>query len=278
MNEAYFTACDATNSLGTDGVGVFAWNGASSAPIGALGLGSPLGDDGSFSGTFALAVNPLTHVAYVSDSDYSIAATAGTAAGAGAIVVINGPTPGPSPVLTMSSVSAPVAGVTFPQPLDAPFIFAFGNVPYGQDSAAVLFNVVNNSPVNASIRSPIILGSGFTTTGGSCFATIPTAANGGSCEATMDFQPTTSGAYQGGFAFLDNQRDTPHLFGLTGQGTGTFPLTISPATLPLGYVGLSYPPGGDLPVVFSSPNAVGGATINVCATLPSGAPDTSNCC
>jgi YVTN family beta-propeller protein len=267
-NEVYFTTCD-----GTNGAVVNLWNGGTKSLVAQLAIGDATGDYGYVSGNLSLAVNPSTHVAYVSNSTFYATPTA-PAIAAAAIDVINGPKPGASPQLTLAVSGSP--GITA-QPLNSPATYAFGNVPDGEDSAPVLFNITNNSPVSAALGSPKILGSAFTTTGGSCTNGIPVPAGGGFCETTIVFVPGTSVAYAGGLAFLDNERDTPQLVGLTGSGTGQFALTISPSTIPVAYVGLPYPTSG-YPLQFSSPNAAGGASINICATLPSGAPNTALCC
>ncbi len=149
----------------------------------------------------------------------------------------------------------------------------------GQSSATQIFTATNNGTANAIVQNPTILGSAaFTSPGGSCEGSIaPLAPNGaGFCSESILFAPALNGALTGGLAFFDNAPDTPQLVGLSGTGTGTHTLTITPATVVPGYVGIQYPTG-TTSQNFSSPNASGGLTLNLCATLPSGQPSTVCC-
>jgi beta-lactam-binding protein with PASTA domain len=273
LNVAYFTSCDGTAGLGLNGSSINSWNGAANTLNWSSALGSPIGNDNSVGGSFGITVNPASHVAYVSSSTTIIPATANTAAVAGAIDVINGPAPGTSPqfTLSVSNIASPVTT----QALDFPAAVTFGNVAIGTTSPPAVFNITNAS-TSTTAMLPVVLGTAFAPNGDNCIGLqMP---SGGSCTAYVVFAPTTSATYPGGVAFLDNERDTPQLIGLSGKGTGTYTLSISPSTIPEGYVGLPYAPTS-YPVYFSSVNASGLASFNICATV-GGQPSTNpaDCC
>ncbi len=257
--QAYFTTCDATH-----GAVLTLWNGASRQLSGTLSLGSLTTSFGAVTGDFAVTVNPSSHVAYVSNSGSS----------AGEIDVINGPAPPVAPQLTLS-----VNGAA-PQALNSASSVAFGSVAAGQSGSAQSFAVTDTGSAAAVVLSPLILGGNFTNTGSTCASGILLSAGGGSCTSTIVFAPSTNLPLTAGLVFLDSERDTPQIVGLTGTGTGTHILTISPTSIPAAYVGLPYAPSG-FPVGFSSPNASGGSNVNVCAPQtgsPTGPPNTSSCC
>ena len=275
-NEAYFTSCDGTAGLGVNGASLNIWDGAGNALNASLALGSPLGNYGSVSGDFAVTVNPNSHVAYVSSSATTIPATVNTPAITGAIDVINGPAPGTSPQFAVSVFGTSSSVAT--QALDAPLTVSFGNVPDSTPSSPETFVITNLSTTTAAVQATI-LGSAFAfaTEGDGCVLTLQ-IPSGGTCGAELVFDPTTSVAYNGGVAFLDNERDTPQLMGLSGTGTGTYPLIINPSTIPVGYVGLPYTPTA-YPLYFTSPNAINGGSFNICAVV-GGQPSTNpaDCC
>jgi YVTN family beta-propeller protein len=243
--QAYFTTCD-----GTNGAALNLWDGASQKLTATFALGSPNSSPDSTSGDFAVVVNPATHVGYVSNS------TPNTTE----IDIFNGPAPAARPQLSIS-----------------PLTFSFGSVAVGQSSSPETFTVTNGGTARAMVPLPTIIGTGgFSSSGGSCTASAGTGV-GDSCSALIVFTPTLNQAVSGGLEFLDNAPDTPQLVSLSGTGTGIHTLTISPASIPTAYVGLLYPPSRSN-LSFSSPNATNGATINICATLPSGQPNTAVCC
>jgi YVTN family beta-propeller protein len=257
--QAYFTTCDATH-----GAVVTVWNGASRQASGTLSLGSLTSNFGAVTGDFAVVVNPSSHVAYVSNSGSS----------AGEIDVINGPAAPVTPQLTLSVNGAPA------QPLNTAASVAFGSVAVGQRGAAQSFTVTDTGSAAAAVLPPMILGGNFTNTGSTCAAGILLSAGGGSCATSIAFAPSTNLPLTSGLVFLDSERDTPQIVGLTGTGTGTHTLTISPSSIPAAYVGLPYAPSG-FPVSFSSPNASGGFNVNLCTVQtgsPTAPPNTSNCC
>jgi len=244
-DQAYFTTCD-----GTNGAALNLWDGASQKLTTTFALGSPISSLNSVSGDFAVVVNPTTHVAYVSNS------TPNTTE----IDIFNGPDPAARPQLSIS-----------------PLAFNFGSVAVGQFSSPETFTVMNGGTAPAIVPSPTIIGTGgFSSAGGSCTVSASTGV-GDSCSAMVVFAPTLNQAVTGGLEFLDNAPDTPQLVSLSGTGTGNHTLTISPASIPTAYVGLFYPPSGSN-LNFTAPNATNGSTINICATLPSGQPNTAVCC
>jgi YVTN family beta-propeller protein len=263
---AYYTSCDRT------GANLNVWDGASVAPsqVAQIPIGNPDNKFDDASGTFALAVNPATHVAYVSNSTfYPLAAPPQIAAPA--IDVINGPAAGPSPELSITVSGSPSVA---PQALALPLDYSFGCVAENKATPAI-FTITNSSAVSAMVRAPIALGSGFTVQGGTCTAAAAVAGRGGVCEETIDFDPTVTSNYAGGLAWIDSERDTPQVMRLKGGGTGPF-LNVSPNTLPAGTVGIAYPFSGQ--VTFSVTNAVGTSTVNICATQASGQPNKASCC
>lgn len=252
--EAYFTTCDAAN-----GVVLTLWNAAAHTAVSKVSIAG----FNSVYGDFAVAVDSSRHVAYVSNSTV-----------AGEIDAINGPAAPATPQLTLS-VNGGAA-----QPLNAASNVAFGSIAVGQSGAPQTFTVTDTGAAAASVPPPVVLGGNFSNTGSTCAAGTLLAASGGTCSTTIAFSPSTNVALIGGLAFFDNERDTPQLIGLTGTGTGTHFLTVSPSSIPAGYVGLPYAPSG-FPVQFSSPNASGGASLNICATQTgptTSPPDTSVCC
>jgi YVTN family beta-propeller protein len=269
---AYYTSCDRTGAkLNVWDSGPLLWEGGSGPPsaIAQIPIGNPDDKFGNASGVFAAAVNPITHVAYVSNSTFYAPATPPQIA-APAIDVINGPAAGASPALSISVSGSPSVPL---QALALPLDYSFGCVTETKATPAI-FSVTNSSGVSALVPVPIALGSGFTVkAGGTCTETV--MGHGGVCEETIDFDPTKSVNYAGGLAWVDSERDTPQVMRLKGGGEGPF-LDVGPSVLPAGTVGISYPVSGQ--IAFAATNAAGAATVNICATQASGQPNKAACC
>jgi YVTN family beta-propeller protein len=270
---AYYTSCDKTGAkLNVWDGGSLVWEGGSGPPwvIAQIPIGNPDDKFDNANGTFAVGVNPVTHVAYVSNSTFYAPATPPQIA-APAIDVINGPAAGASPELSVSVSGSPSVPL---QALTLPLDYSFGCVTENKATPAI-FSVTNSSAASAVVPAPIALGSGFTVKGGTCVASETVTGRGGACEETIDFDPTQSFNYNGGLAWLDSERDTPQVMRLKGGGTGPF-LDVAPSVLPAGTVGMSYPASGQ--IAFGVTNAVGTATVNICATQASGQPNKAVCC
>ena len=257
--QAYFTTCDATH-----GAALTLWDGASSSAIATFSLGSPTVNFGTVSGAFSLAVNTASHSVYVSNS----------LPGKGEIDAINGPSTPAVPQLTLSLNGGAA------QPLNAGASVGFGSIAVGQSSTPQTLIVTDIGAAAADVPTPVVVGGSFTNSGSTCAQGIFLSAGGGSCTTTIVFTPASNVSLSASLAFVDNERDTPQLVGLTGTGTGTHFLTVSPSSIPAAYVGLPYAPSG-LPLQFTAPNASGGASFNICAAQSgpqTSPPDTSVCC
>jgi Astacin (Peptidase family M12A)/IPT/TIG domain/Abnormal spindle-like microcephaly-assoc'd, ASPM-SPD-2-Hydin/Divergent InlB B-repeat domain len=98
----------------------------------------------------------------------------------------------------------------------------------GTTSATKTINFKNTSATAVSINS-ITASGDFAITGNSCKASL---AAGASCNVVMTFTPTVAGGISGALAMSDSAPDSPQVVSL--KGTGSLPLTITPATLSFG--------------------------------------------
>ncbi len=115
----------------------------------------------------------------------------------------------------------------------SPLSLAFSPQLAGTTSATKVVAFKNSSSAAVSIHSLSATGN-FVVAATNCGSTL---ASGASCKATVTFTPSVGGALTGSLAISDSAPDSPQTVALTG--TGVLPLTISPATLAFGAVGVN---------------------------------------
>jgi Astacin (Peptidase family M12A)/Divergent InlB B-repeat domain/Abnormal spindle-like microcephaly-assoc'd, ASPM-SPD-2-Hydin len=112
-----------------------------------------------------------------------------------------------------------------------PLSLGFGQQLAGTTSASKSVTLKNTSSSTVNINSISATGD-FTIAGPSaCGSTL---AVGASCTVSLTFSPAVSGPVTGSLSISDSAPDSPQVVTLTG--TGTLPLSITPATLAFGTV------------------------------------------
>jgi len=111
--------------------------------------------------------------------------------------------------------------------------FASQNV--GTNSPAQSVTLTNPFPASMSISSITTTGQ-FGNLSGTCMNPGVVLAPGTNCTISVQFQPQTSGTLKGSVNVSVAGTPTPYSVPLTGTGTGTPPLIVSPTSLNLGTV------------------------------------------
>jgi hypothetical protein len=121
------------------------------------------------------------------------------------------------------SLTIPLAGsAQVPSPVSvSPTSFAWGNVKTGTTSNTT-FTVSNFGPVNVTVSTVTITGTGFSSGAGTCFNGMVLSPQA-TCTVIVTFAPVSAIAYTGNVAIVDN---SPHTTNLALSGTGTTPPTI----------------------------------------------------
>ncbi len=104
------------------------------------------------------------------------------------------------------------------------------SAPVGTTSSYQTITIKNSNVSQAVNIFSFQLGGDFKQTSTTCGAALPyTLIAGASCNVTMSFAPTIGGTRDGQLQVYDNAVTSPQVVNLSG--TGTSPLTISPASL-----------------------------------------------
>ncbi|GBD97328.1 MAG TPA: choice-of-anchor D domain-containing protein [Nitrospirae bacterium] len=119
-----------------------------------------------------------------------------------------------------------------------PVSYDFGSIAVGDASAIQAFTISNNGNTNLVISDVYLTGTNpkqFIITGGGCKgATLAPAAT---CLVDVEFAPTEAGVFSADLEITSNDPDTSILgIPLTGTGTGTSPLSSTPASYDFGSV------------------------------------------
>ncbi len=215
-DQVYITTCDVS------GADLHLFSGdvqGDLTPTATLQLGTPPNNSGFLSGYFSILVDssntdPTKHSVYIENSITN------------QLDVINGPTPGARPSITIS-----------PNPLN------FGLVQVGVPTVLSL-TVQNTGSANlnlASLAPTILPATGiFQISEGTCNSlTLPSGSS--PCTFNVTFTPAALGPVSGSIIFNDNTPDSPQTVNLTGTGVagttgGTTSVTISPSSLSFGPV------------------------------------------
>jgi phospholipase C len=100
------------------------------------------------------------------------------------------------------------------QLLFSPQTLTFGNVPVGQVSAPQTITMTNTGTTSSILVSSVQTIGEFAQTN-NCPSEL---APGASCQASVTFNPTSSGVLEGDLNFNDNDGSSPQELGLTGTG------------------------------------------------------------
>jgi hypothetical protein len=98
----------------------------------------------------------------------------------------------------------------------SPSSLSFGNVTTGQDSSAQTVTITNPGSTAVTVNSVSVSGP-FAQTN-TCPSSLPA---GGSCTASVQFEPTAAGAQTGSLSVASNAPDSPLAVTLTGTGITT---------------------------------------------------------
>src|SRR5581483_1501113 len=135
----------------------------------------------------------------------------------------------PSGAACAALAARPFFVASHPLLTPTPANLAFSSQVIATTSASKAVTLKNNGTAALAISS--ISASGNFSQTNTCPASL---AAGASCTVTATFTPTVSGAITGAVTIFDSSPDSPQVVPLTG--TGSTPLSISPATLAFGSV------------------------------------------
>ena len=110
-----------------------------------------------------------------------------------------------------------------------PTSLAFGNQAVGTQSAPQAVTLTNTG--SQTLTFTTIEATTNFSQGGNC---APSVAPGASCTIYVDFGPLSTGPLFGALLFGDNAPDSPQVVYLSGTGTSTAILTVTPASLAFG--------------------------------------------
>src|SRR5712692_5076596 len=135
----------------------------------------------------------------------------------------------PFVVAILSALAAVSTGSPPPKVTLSATSLSFGNQLLGTTSAAKTVTLTNSGGATLTISSITVTGD---------FAQINTCgtsvAAGANCTISVTFTPTTTGTRSGTLSITDNARNSPQAVALSG--TGTPPVTFSPASVSFGSV------------------------------------------
>ena len=185
-----------------------------------------LNGTGFTSGSVVSVNGAFPTVTFISGTQLSVAVTAAQIAKAGAFQVWVDSFP--SGYSCAAFAALPFTVADSPIMLPAPLSVAFSPQVVGTTSAPKAVKVTNTSSAAVSVDSITVTGN-FAVASKTCGSTLK---SGASCTVNVTFTPSISGALTGSLAISDSAPDSPQTVALTG--TGSLPLTISPATLAFG--------------------------------------------
>jgi hypothetical protein len=167
-------------------------------------------------------------VKFISSTQLSVTVTAAQIASPGAFQVwvdsfSSGATCAAFAALPFTVADNPIVS---PSPLS----LAFSPQLVNTTSASKPVTLKNTSGATVSINSITPTGN-FAVAGNTCGSSLN---SGASCTVNVTFTPSVAGALTGSLAISDSAPDSPQTVALSG--TGTLPLSISPATLAFGTV------------------------------------------
>src|SRR5713226_9772948 len=135
----------------------------------------------------------------------------------------------PFVVAILSALAAVSTGSPPPKVTLSATSLSFGNQLLGTTSAAKTVTLTNSGGATLTISSITVTGD---------FAQINTCgtsvAAGANCTISVTFTPTTTGTRSGTLSITDNAKNSPQAVALSG--TGTPPVTFSPASISFGSV------------------------------------------
>jgi hypothetical protein len=205
---------------------------ASLSPAAAV-PGSPsftltLNGTGFSSTTLVSVAGTYPAVKFISPTQLSVTVTAAQIATPGAFQVYVEDFPSGASCAAFGFLPFSVANAPIVTP--SPLTLSFAAQSVGTTSASKAVTLKNTSSATVSINSITATGN-FAVASNTCGSSL---AAGATCKANVTFTPAVGGALTGSLAISDSAPDSPQTVGLSG--TGSLPLTLSPATLSFGTV------------------------------------------
>jgi len=185
-----------------------------------------LNGTGFTSGTLVFVNNVFRTSTFVNSSKITVAMTSAdlTTPGAQQIFVENFP----SGATCAAYGALPFTVASAPTFTPSPQTLTFSSQVAGTTSATKAVTLKNTSAGSVSINSIGATGN-FGVASNTCGSSL---GAGASCTVNINFTPSISGSLTGSLAISDSAPDSPQTVALSG--TGSLPLTISPATLAFG--------------------------------------------
>lgn len=176
------------------------------------------------SGDFSVSGCAVTSIAAVGSCTLSVVFTpSATGARAGTVVIATN-APGSPHVIALSGTGVAPAISLAPSPL------AFGSVPTGTSSGAGV-TLTNTGGAPLAIAAITAAGTHFAATS-ACPASL---AAGASCQVTVSFAPTTTGAHSGQLSVQSDAASGANALALSGTGTAPA-VSFNPASVSFGSI------------------------------------------
>jgi hypothetical protein len=180
-----------------------------------------------FSPSSVVSVNgTFPTVKFISGTQLSVAVTAAQIAKPGAFQVWVDSFPSGASCAAFAALPFTVANAPIVKP--TPLSLAFNPQIVGTTSAPKAVTLKNTSSAALNINSIAATGN-FAVSSNTCGGSI---GAGASCSVNLTFTPSISGALTASLAISDAAPDSPQTVSLSG--TGSLPLTLTPATLAFG--------------------------------------------
>ena len=201
----------------------------SAAVAGAGNFTLTLNGTGFSSGTLVFVHNVFRASTFVNANKITVAMTATDLATRGGFQIFAENFPNGAACAAFGALPFNVASSPLVKPTPLSLSFSPQVVSTGSARKTVTLN--NTSGTTVNINSITATGDFSVSTPSGCGTTL---APGASCTVSVSFNPAVAGGVNGSVAITDSAPDSPQTVALTG--TGTLPLSISPATLPFGAV------------------------------------------
>jgi hypothetical protein len=128
--------------------------------------------------------------------------------------------------VALTGTGAPALTVTL-----TPTSLAFAATPVGSTTAAQLVTIKNTSTSAVTLTSETITGTNATSFIKSATTCTTSLAAAASCTVSVQFKPAAAGSLTASLSIADNATGSPQAVALTGTGTATLSVTLTPTSI-----------------------------------------------
>ncbi|MGC2213906.1 MAG: choice-of-anchor D domain-containing protein [Silvibacterium sp.] len=136
------------------------------------------------------------------------------------------------------SLSGTATGTSSGSVTISPTSLSFASITVGSSSASQSVTVSNGTSSSVTLSAGTLSGTNpgdFSVSSTTCGSSLAASA---SCSASLLFKPTATGARSATYGITDSASTTPLTVALSGTGTSSGTVTISPTSLPFGSVNI----------------------------------------